>query len=176
MRIDRILHSSNVQYWVLNILREQQSEGKTRDRLTIDEVAEVLTQPNACLYGVFEDSGELVGTGLLLFNRTLARWGGEMHDIVVHESCRKKGYGEALVKFLFDRAQQFANERQARLTLHWSCRPSRVAANNLYLKLGATLVAVAKEGEESGTNMYKMKFFPQPVIPWEEKIASSWKR
>ena len=57
-----------------------------------------------------------------------------VEDVVVDESARGKGVGRALSEY----ALQAANEKGA-LTVDLTSRPSRVAANQLYQKVGFQL-------------------------------------
>lgn len=69
---------------------------------------------------------------------------GWIEDVVVKDVYRGKGVGKKLTTF----AIQFAKSKQVDLLMLTST-PARIAANNLYMKLGF---------EKKETNVYKMTF------------------
>ena len=86
-------------------------------------------------------SGRIVGTLTLALFRVptgLLSW---IEDVVVDEAARGSGAGEALVLAALDRARS-AGAKSVDLT----SRPSRQAANRLYLRIGF---------EPRSTNVYR---------------------
>jgi ribosomal protein S18 acetylase RimI-like enzyme len=69
-----------------------------------------------------------------------------IEDVVVDESVRGKGYGEDLIKFALDYSKSLG-AKAVRLT----SRPSRIAANRLYVKMGFVRYE---------TNLYEFVFTP----------------
>jgi ribosomal protein S18 acetylase RimI-like enzyme len=109
---------------------------------TAEQLAEIVASPASVLFvarlgGEGEDQGrggEIVGTltlGLFRIPTTLRAW---IEDVVVDESARGAGVGEALTLAALDRAAD-AGARRVDLT----SRPSREAANRLYTRLGFEL-------------------------------------
>lgn len=130
--------------------------------ITMEELVECLSNPNFYLF-VAEESGRdrtqfFLGMGSIFFQRNLGRWIAEIHDVVVDSEYRGRGLGEQLVLRLIGEAKIFAGAHRKPIELYLTSRPSRVAANKLYLKLGFTLVADATG--QWGTNLYKMMITP----------------
>ncbi len=144
----------------LSYLIEQQSPGERV--LTEADVREVLANPNFHLFVAVDDQSKFpenyLGMGSIFFQRNLARWIAEIHDVVVDEPQRGKHIGEHITRALIATAQRFANERGQKIKLFLTSRPSRVAANALYQKLG--FVLVARSVGVWGTNLYKMNIVP----------------
>ncbi len=163
MRIIRCTSTSVFPYTDrLTYLLRQQSPG---DRaLTDDDIREALSNPNFYLFVAVDDLGSFphnyLGMGSIFFQRNLARWIAEIHDVVVDEPQRGRHIGETLTKKLIDTAQSFATNRDQKIKLFLTSRPSRTAANALYRKLGFVLVAQADGAW--GTNLYKMNIMPRP--------------
>ncbi len=101
-----------------------------------------------------ERSDDYVGMATIFFQRNIARWIGEIHDVVVDEQMRGRGIGKILTRKLMHTAQEFCAERSMEMKLYLTSRPSRVEANALYAKLG--FVLVAQSHGQWGTNLYKI--------------------
>lgn len=92
---------------------------------------------------VAREQSALVGIGILYcFNKPRGRY-ATLEDMMVDEGHRRKGIGEAIARRLIEDAKKRGVE-----TIELSARPSRVAANNLYQKLGF---------EQKDTNVYRLK-------------------
>jgi ribosomal protein S18 acetylase RimI-like enzyme len=87
--------------------------------------------------------GEIVGSLTLALFRIPTGLRAWIEDVVVDESARGRGVGEALNRAALDRARA-AGARTVDLT----SRPSREAANRLYQRLGFT---------ERETNVYRIE-------------------
>jgi ribosomal protein S18 acetylase RimI-like enzyme len=81
-----------------------------------------------------ETTGDLVGTLTLVLFRIPTGVRAWIEDVVVDESARGRGVGDALTAAALDRARA-AGARTVDLT----SRPSREAANRLYQRLGFEL-------------------------------------
>jgi GNAT superfamily N-acetyltransferase len=140
----------------INRLLFQQSPN-SKERIVIkNDLAEALVNPFFYFF-IMTDSerpDRYIGMASIFFQRNLARWIGEIHDVVVDERERGRGLGEKLVKELMETARKFCAEREIEMKLFLTSRPSRIAANNLYAKLG--FVLVAKSHGSWGTNLYKI--------------------
>jgi ribosomal protein S18 acetylase RimI-like enzyme len=100
---------------------------------TWNEIDEVVTSPATRLF-LARDGTEIIGMLTLILVRIPTGLRGHIEDVVVAESHRKKGIGEALTKH----AIAAAKTSGAR-TLDLTSRPSREAANRLYQRLGFKL-------------------------------------
>jgi ribosomal protein S18 acetylase RimI-like enzyme len=103
-----------------------------------EELAEMVAAPTtmvliARLAADGESLGDIVGTLTLVVFRIPTAVRAWIEDVVVDESARGRGVGEALTVAALDRAQA-AGARTVELT----SRPSREAANRLYQRLGFT--------------------------------------
>lgn len=101
-----------------------------------DELEEMLAAPGtsvllARLASDGETRGDIVGTLTLVVFRIPTGIRAWIEDVVVDESARGRGVGEALTV----RAVEIAGEAGAR-TVDLTSRPSREAANRLYQRLG----------------------------------------
>lgn len=97
-----------------------------------EELAEMLAAPSTTVL-VARDGEAIVGTLTLVVFRIPTGMRAWIEDVVVDESVRGKGVGEALTL----RAVELAGEVGAR-TVDLTSRPSREAANRLYRRLGFT--------------------------------------
>jgi len=88
-----------------------------------------------------ETTGDVVGTLTLVLFRAPTGVRAWIEDVVVDESARGRGVGDALTAAALDRARA-AGARTVDLT----SRPSREAANRLYQRLGF---------ERRDTNLYR---------------------
>jgi len=98
--------------------------------LTLEDL-DVLVASDTVSLLVAIDDGEVVGTLTLVIFPLLTGVRAWIEDVVVDEQARGTGVGEALCT----RALDVAKTRGAK-TLDLTSRPSREAANALYLKLG----------------------------------------
>ncbi len=89
------------------------------------------------------DQTQIVGAMVLVVFPLPTGQRAWIEDVVVDESARGKGVGEALNR----RAIELATAAGAR-TIDLTSRPSREAANRLYLRLGF---------EQRATNLYRME-------------------
>jgi ribosomal protein S18 acetylase RimI-like enzyme len=100
---------------------------------TWNEIDEVVTSPTTTLF-LARDGAEIVGMLTLILVRIPTGLRGHIEDVVVAETHRRKGVGEALTKH----AIAVTKTKGAR-TLDLTSRPSREAANRLYQRLGFKL-------------------------------------
>ena len=95
-----------------------------------DELAEILAHPGATVFVAHDDDGVLVGTLTLVVFRIPTGLRAWIEDVVVDEAARG-GVGTALTTAAIDKARELGCK-----TVELTSRPSREAANHLYLKLG----------------------------------------
>src|SRR5436189_274731 len=99
---------------------------------TDDELAEIVSSPATILLAARSDGDcPIVGLLTLVVFRIPTGVRAWIEDVVVDESERGKGVGEALSR----EALRLAVEKGAR-TVELTSRPSRAAANRLYRRLG----------------------------------------
>jgi ribosomal protein S18 acetylase RimI-like enzyme len=95
------------------------------------ELVDMATSPASVLLVAHNGTGAIIGSLTLALFRVPTGLRAWIEDVVVDESARGAGAGEALVMEALRRAQR-AGARSVDLT----SRPSREAANRLYVRLG----------------------------------------
>ena len=101
---------------------------------TRDELQAIISSPDAILFLAKDESGKIVGSLTLIFFRIPTGLRARIEDVVVDESVRRKGIGEALTRAGLEKARQ-AGAPYVDLTSN----PARQAANRLYQRLGFQL-------------------------------------
>ena len=114
---------------------------------TEDEVDTIVSSPVTRLLLARGGDGSIVGTLTLVVFRIPTGIGAWIEDVVVDESARRQGVGEALMTA----AVRLAEESGAR-HVNLTSRPDREAANRLYQRLGFEL---------RETNVYRLRL-PAP--------------
>jgi ribosomal protein S18 acetylase RimI-like enzyme len=113
---------------------------------THTDLTAVATSPATVLLVARDNQGAIVGSLTLVVFRAPTGPRAWIEDVVVDTSTRGQGIGAALVREALDRAAS-AGARTVDLT----SRPSREAANRLYLRLGFEL---------RETNVYRWNHVP----------------
>jgi ribosomal protein S18 acetylase RimI-like enzyme len=113
---------------------------------TSAEIDAIATSPATVLLLARDALGAIVGSLTLVVFRAPTGPRAWIEDVVVDTSTRGQGIGAALVRDALDRAAS-AGARPVDLT----SRPSREAANRLYLRLGF---------EQRATNVYRWNYAP----------------
>lgn len=103
----------------------------------------ILSDPAVSLFVGREKDGRIVACGCLCVVNTLSGRKGHIEDIVVSGECRGRGYGRLIMEYIISVART-----QGPMELFLTSRPSRIAANALYQRLGF----VRKD-----TNCYRME-------------------
>jgi ribosomal protein S18 acetylase RimI-like enzyme len=98
---------------------------------TTEQLAAIVSSPATDLIVAYDDDGVLIGSLTLASFRIPTGLRARIEDVVVDESARGQGVGEALSLAALDRARSLGAR-----TVDLSSRPSRVAANRLYQRLG----------------------------------------
>jgi ribosomal protein S18 acetylase RimI-like enzyme len=129
MRIDRVTEPDEELVAAVARLVPQLSPG--REPPTHVELAELAAAPGTSLLVARDDDGATLGILTLLVYRVPTGVRGWIHDVVVDESARGRGVGEALTR----EAVRLAEAAEAR-SVHLTTRPDREAANRLYTRLG----------------------------------------
>jgi ribosomal protein S18 acetylase RimI-like enzyme len=96
-----------------------------------EQLEEIVASPAATVLLARDDSGQIIGSLTLVIFRTPTGARAWIEDVVVDESARGQGAGEALVA----EAIRFASDSGVR-TVDLTSRPSRESANRLYEKIG----------------------------------------
>lgn len=112
------------------------------DPMPMARFKKMLNDKNICMLGMF-DGTKVIGTGTLIMVTKLRGNYAYIEDMIVDESYRGQGLGRALGEALIAVAQ-----KRKITTIELSTRPSRVAANALYQKMGF---------EHKDTNVYRLK-------------------
>ena len=102
--------------------------------LTIERLARVVADPATTLLVARDRENRIVGTAAVLVYATPAFVKARIEDVVVDESARGKGVGDALVR----KCLEVARERGAEIVELQSAR-WREVANRLYPRLGFKL-------------------------------------
>jgi len=100
---------------------------------TAEHLEVLLADPAATLLVARDESG-IVGTAMLIVYPTTLRFESRIEDVVVDESARGRGVGEALVRECIE----VARSRGASIVELQTAR-SREAANRLYPRMGFEL-------------------------------------
>jgi ribosomal protein S18 acetylase RimI-like enzyme len=96
-----------------------------------EQLQEIVASPAAMVLLARDDSSQIIGSLTLVVFRTPTGARAWIEDVVVDESARGRGTGEALVA----EAIRLASGSGAR-TIDLTSRPSRESANRLYEKVG----------------------------------------
>ena len=123
----------------LNTLLSSLSPHSTTSPEKLQAVAD---DPNAHLF-LIREGDEIVATATLCVCHTPESTIGFVETVVVAPECRGKGYGRKIMEDVIAKAKDLGCDK-----LQLTSKPSRVAANELYKKLGFSL----KE-----TNCYKLE-------------------
>ena len=92
---------------------------------------EAIVNSDTTLLFMAEEENEILGTLTLVFNKIPTGDKLWIEDVVVDNSARGKGVGVKLLQFSITYAK-----RQGIKSINLTSSPERVAANNLYQKLG----------------------------------------
>ena len=105
------------------------------------ELAAITGSEASVLFMARDAAGRIVGSLTLAVFRIPTGFRAWIEDVVVDDSARGAGVGEALVAAALDRAQSLGAK-----TVDLTSRPSREAANRLYVRVGF---------ESRTTNVYR---------------------
>jgi len=99
-----------------------------------DELSAIVGSDATVLFVARDTGGSIVGSLTLAVFRIPTGFRAWIEDVVVDDSARGSGVGEALVEAAVDRSRAFGAK-----TVDLTSRPSREAANRLYVRLGFEL-------------------------------------
>ena len=103
---------------------------------------EAIVNSDASMLFMAEENNEILGTLTLVFNKIPTGDKVWIEDVVVDNSARGKGVGIKLLEFAIGYVQS-----QGIKNINLTSSPDRVAANNLYQKLGF---------KQRETNVYRL--------------------
>lgn len=128
MKIERVTNPDDALVEAIARLVPQLSPG--REPPGPEELAELVAAPGTSLL-VAREGDRLLGMLTLIVFRVPTGLRGLIHDVVVDESARRRGVGEALTR----EALRLAEAAEA-CSVELTTRPEREAANRLYRRLG----------------------------------------
>jgi ribosomal protein S18 acetylase RimI-like enzyme len=131
VRIERVTESDDALVEAVGrLLRQLSAQREPPGRAELEELA---ASPGTTLF-VARDGDAIVGMLTLILYRVPTGLRGFIHDVVVDESARGQGVGEALTREALGLA-----ERAGARTVELTARGEREAANRLYRRLGFEL-------------------------------------
>ncbi len=143
MKITRLTTPDTAALKDLNsLLLQQMHDPKEFVPMKMAALKAMLADPKSILL-VMREGKKIIGTGtLMVFTKIRGKY-AYIEDTIVDSAERGKGYGESIVRELIAQARKHKVQ-----TIELSSRPSRVAANHLYQKVGF---------EQKDTNVYRLK-------------------
>jgi ribosomal protein S18 acetylase RimI-like enzyme len=127
VRIEHVTEASDELVAAIRALLPQLTEARTPP--TIEQLQEVVTSQT--LLVARDDAGGILGTLTFVRYRVSSGIKGRIEDVIVDDTARGQGVGEALVR----EGMRLANEAGV-LMLELTSMPYRQAANRLYRRLG----------------------------------------
>jgi ribosomal protein S18 acetylase RimI-like enzyme len=113
---------------------------------TRDELEDIVASPATDVFVATDDDGRILGTSTLATFRIPTARRAWIEDVVVDEAATGQGIGGMLTRAMVDRAAELGCT-----TVDLTSRPSREAANRLYLREGF---------EQRRTNVYRRSLEP----------------
>lgn len=111
--------------------------------ITKDYLESIVTKSDTSIF-LARENGEVLGTFSLVIYKIPTGIKASIEDVVVDLNARGKGVGEAMLRFAIDYASKMGVSK-----LDLTSKPERVAANNLYRKVGF---------RKRDTNIYRIEF------------------
>ena len=127
MKVERVTEASDELVATIRALLPQLTEARTPP--TLEQLQDVVS--NQTLLVARDDAGSVLGTLTFVLYRVSSGVKGRIEDVIVDESARGQGVGEALVR----EGMRLANEAGV-LMLELTSMPYRQSANHLYRRLG----------------------------------------
>ena len=127
MKIEHVTEASDELVAMIHALLPQLTEARTPP--TLEQLEDVVS--NQTLLVARDDDGGVLGTLTFVLYRVSSGVKGRIEDVIVDESARGQGVGEALVR----EGMRLANEAGV-LMLELTSMPYRQSANRLYRRLG----------------------------------------
>ena len=127
MRIEQLTEADGELVEVVARLLPQLTEARTPP--TLEKLKETVSTQTMLV--ARDDDGRIIGTLTLVLYRVASGLKGRIEDVIVDESARGQGIGEALTREGMKRASEAGV-----LMLELTSMPYRQAANRLYKRLG----------------------------------------
>jgi ribosomal protein S18 acetylase RimI-like enzyme len=127
MKIEQVHQADEKLVETIRALLPQLTEARTPP--TLAQLEDVVS--NQTLLVAHGDDGKILGTLTFVLYRVASGIKGRIEDVIVDESARGQGVGEALVR----EGMRLANEAGV-LMLELTSMPYRQSANRLYRRLG----------------------------------------
>jgi len=127
VKIEHVTEASDGLVATIRALLPQLTEARTPP--TLEQLQDVVS--NQTLLVARDDDGGVLGTLTFVLYRVSSGVKGRIEDVIVDESARGQGVGEALVR----EGMRLANEAGV-LMLELTSMPYRQSANRLYRRLG----------------------------------------
>lgn len=127
---------------VNNLLKQLVHDPATYAPISLETLQAIISDKNTFVVAAV-DKQRVIGMGILYRIIKPRGYYGSIEDMMVDQAYRGQGIGEAIGRKLIETARE-----QGIKTIELSARPSRVAANSLYKKLGF---------EPKETNVYRLK-------------------
>lgn len=132
IHISQVTHATQELVEVFEKLIPQLSQ---RRPPSLDELTALIDSRSIVLIARFPDSSSpVVGSGTLAVFPVPTGLRGHIEDVVVDQSARGNGIGEAIVSDLLTKARELGIEG-----VSLTCNPIREAANKMYQKMGFRL-------------------------------------
>jgi len=128
MRIEQAHEATEELLAAIHRLLPQLTEARTPP--TLEQLSDTVANQTVLVARDSTD-GAIVGTATLITYRVSSGLKGRLEDVIVDESARGRGVGEALTREVMTRA----NDAQV-LMLELTSMPYRETANRLYKRLG----------------------------------------
>lgn len=112
--------------------------------VTEEMLEQAAKAPETHLFSAMADDGPIIGSASLCVFHSPTGRKANIEDVVVGSGNRNQGIGRALMEHIIE----YARRELAPMDLNLTSRPERVAANEMYRKLGFM---------RRGTNVYRMR-------------------
>ena len=127
MKVEELLSYTLTEVKDLDVLMHELSSTSYCNEAILDAI---VADVNSHAY-VIREEGHIVAAGTLCVIHTLEFTNACIESVVVSSSQRGKGLGRLLVEHMISEAKRMNVH-----SIHLTSNPKRVAANNLYLRLG----------------------------------------
>lgn len=131
MLIKEITETSTQLYSEIKILLAQLTS--TPIQFSMNDFSEIVNSKKSILFGAFINN-DLVGILTLVLLHIPTGKNGRIEDVVVNKNFRRKGIGKALTLKAINKGNELSLNK-----LFLTSNPSRIEANQLYLKIGFQL-------------------------------------
>lgn len=125
-------------------LKEVFAELSPNIHVITDTLVRAIENPGTHVFALLDDDGRIIGTATLCVMALPTGSAAHVEAVVVKKECRGQHLGRMLMEHIID----YAHHEVPGITVHLTSNPNRVAANEMYKRLGFVQVE---------TNVYRMK-------------------